>query len=137
MLPWFFKIQLVKLLIFLAAQLLIPPALRQMQLLFVAVFLLLNCFVLILRNKLMKYAIFMIQILYICGQALNVFLIINELSNDHNYESLQFSLMYFGTSVMSDLAIYEILFSPSIAFPAFVYSPGYLIAILSYIILGG
>ena len=107
-----------------------------MQVIMVMPFLLLNLLAVLLSRKFKTYAIFIIQIVYICGQALNVFLVLNELMNDHSDESLHFSLMYFGTSILSDLVIYTVVLSPTIAFPAFVYSPGYLIGIITFAILG-
>ena len=68
---------------------------------------------------------------------MNVFLVINELLAEHTEENYQFSLMYFGTSMMSDLVIFEVILSPSIAYPIFIYSTGYLIGITTFAILGG
>ena len=72
----------------------------------------------------------MLQILYVCGQIANVVLVMDVPSDQSTLELFELGSIYFFIGTMSDLMIYEILFSPSIAYPVFVYAPGNLFTII-------
>ena len=129
-------IQGTKLCAFLIAHLLIPPNLRHLQLSVATVFAIVNCLVLVLSAQFKKYIICMISFLYVLGSALNVFIVLDELSKSEiSDQSYLFSLIYFATSMFIDLVVYALILSPSILYPVF-YILGYLIGIVVFAISG-
>ena len=78
----------------------------------------------------------MIPLSYICGQIMNVILILYVLSNEQNAENFQFVLIYFSVSMLGDLTIYETLLSTSMVYSIFVYTAVYLLGMIVCAIIG-